>query len=275
MHVYIYDDFLVKRKHENLLAGIETRITDLGMNGKIIRLGNMKSTLSLLENELRQGIKTVVAVGNDATVNKVLNKIIRHQTTENIGADIPLGIIPIEAKNNSIAFSLGIKNEEEACDILSARRIEKLDVGQVAPLGSEQINSRKYFLSRIFVPGQKTRVELDKKYSIELTDRGEMFVFNLPNQKIFENSNSKPQDGKMELVIKDSKNKKTIFGNASEASIFSFDRLAVTSQLEKSPQASLPETQILLDDFLPATLPVEISILKKKLNVIVGKERNF
>lgn len=275
MHVYIYDDFLVKRKHENLLAGIETRITDLGMNGKIIRLGNMKSTLSLLENELRQGIKTVVAVGNDATVNKVLNKIIRHQTTENIGADIPLGIIPIEAKNNSIAFSLGIKNEEEACDILSARRIEKLDVGQVEPLGSEQINSRKYFLSRIFVPGQKTRVELDKKYSIELTDRGEMFVFNLPNQKIFENSNSKPQDGKMELVIKDSKNKKTIFGNASEASIFSFGRLAVTSQLEKSPQASLPETQILLDDFLPATLPVEISILKKKLNVIVGKERNF
>ena len=38
MHVYIYDSFLNHKKFEKIIARIETRVTDLGLNGKINRL---------------------------------------------------------------------------------------------------------------------------------------------------------------------------------------------------------------------------------------------
>ncbi len=261
MHVYIYDDFLVKRKYENLLASIETRITDLGLNGKIIRLGNMKSTISLLENELKQGAKTIIAVGNDSTVNKVLNKILSHQQKENSNDNMPLGIIPIGSKNNFISASLGIKNEEDACDILAARRIEKIDVGQIEPTDPGQSSIKKYFISHVYVPSQGTTIEIDKKYSIELIDGGEISILNLPILKTASN----PQDGKLELVIENKKNKKISFNNSENQSIFSFKKLVIIN----------PKNQILLDNSLQVNPPIEISALKRKFNVIVGKSRNF
>ena len=37
MYVYIYDEVVKKRKYNKLLINIEKRITDLGLNGKIIQ----------------------------------------------------------------------------------------------------------------------------------------------------------------------------------------------------------------------------------------------
>lgn len=275
MHVYIYDEFLAKRKYEGLLANIETRITDLGMNGKIIRLGNMKNTISLLENDLRQGIKTVVAVGDNGTVNKVLNKIIQQQDLRGLNFGVPIGIIPIEKKNNSIAFSLGIKNEEDACAVLSARRIEKLDLGKIENVNSSgQKSFLKYFLSEISVPGLGIRAEIDKKYSVELLGNGELNVFNLSDQVLDKNQKLNPQDGKMELVVKNKKSKKIGFSKQLEKSVFSFTNLVITSYATGQPKET-QKIHITIDHSLQTNLPVEITILKKKIDIIVGKNRSF
>ena len=58
MHVYIYDSFLGHKKFDNTLARIETRLTDLGLNGKISRMGAMKNIQSTVSNELKRGAKT-------------------------------------------------------------------------------------------------------------------------------------------------------------------------------------------------------------------------
>ena len=130
MHIYIYDDYVNTKKYDTILAKMETRITDLGLNGKIIRLGIMKNIFDAVENELKNEAKTIVAVGNNKTVNKIINAMINAEIKSDLEIKAPLGVIPLGEKNNSIAKALGIETPEDGCDILSARMIEKLDLGR-------------------------------------------------------------------------------------------------------------------------------------------------
>jgi len=87
MYYYIYDSFLSDKKYRKLLAQIETRLTDLGINGKINRLSFLKNIRDLITDEIKNGQNTIVVLGNDSTINKVINII--------ADLDVFLGIIPI------------------------------------------------------------------------------------------------------------------------------------------------------------------------------------
>ncbi|MFH1522694.1 MAG: diacylglycerol kinase family protein [Patescibacteria group bacterium] len=267
MHVYIYDSFVNTKKYDNVLAQIETRITDLGLNGKIIRLNVMKNINEAVKNELQQGAKTIVAVGNDNTVNQIINSIIRAETDGYYRTNVPLGIIPIGEKNNSISSSLGIGEGEEACDVLSARRIEKLDMGQA---------NNYYFLSQATITAQGTVLDINpsgrgsevlKNYSIEIMEHGAINIINLSTfNNLPENINPNPQDGKLELFIYTNPKRRIIkLSKEQNQSFFSIKKLII--QNNKSP--------LTLDNSLEIPTPVEISILSRKLDVIVGKERGF
>ena len=121
MNIFIYDSFLNQKKYDRLLARVETRITDLGLNGKISRLSPTRNVSETITNELKRGAKTIIAVGNNKTINQIINSL--------AGSQAPLGIIPIGEDNNDIAKSLGIESIEAACDILSARLLVKIDLG--------------------------------------------------------------------------------------------------------------------------------------------------
>ena len=255
MHIYIYDDYTGVKKYYNLLAQIETRLTDLGLNGKIIRLDVMKNIQDVIENEVKRGAKTIVAVGNDLTVSRIINAIIKIEVRWQTKIETPLGIIPISDKNNFISTGLGIKTGEEACDILSARRIEKLDIGQA---------NNNYFISRAEINAQGTILEMNKNYSIEITQPGEIKIINMNFDTT--NKRSNPQDGKLELFINSKTNKKiTSFKTNTNQSFFSIKKINIINK----------NTPLLIDNLIEIQPPVEINVLKKKLNIIVGKERNF
>lgn len=258
MHVYIYDDYVNEKKYNNSLAHIETRITDLGLNGKIIRLGVMKNALETIINEIKRGAKTIIAVGNDKTINKIINAIINYEISNQIENNIPLGIIPVGEKNNSIANALGIEKEEKGCDVLSARRIEKLDIAQA---------NNNYFLSQATINSQGTVLEIGKNYSIEIMEPGEINVINLSTfTDLPENTKPNPQDGILELYIKTKPPKKIIkLSSPINQSVFSLKKLTIIN--EKSP--------VILDKAIEIFTPVEINVFKQKLNIIVGKERKF
>ncbi|MCG2698372.1 hypothetical protein L6307_04800 [Candidatus Parcubacteria bacterium] len=249
MHVYIYDSFLNQKKYEKVTARIETRITDLGLNGKINRLGPMKNINDLISNELKRGAKTITAVGNDATVCRAINSM--------AGSEVPLGIIPISKEKNSIAASLGIGLEEEACDVLSARRIIKLDLGKA---------NNFYFLANASIANRGTTIEINKHYSIEILEDGEVGIVNLgaDNKSLPENINSNPQDGILELFIK-TKQSKTFLKKLTGQSIFPFKKLTIVNR----------HHPVVLDGTIKINSPIEISVEKQALNVIVGKERGF
>ncbi len=265
MHIYIYDDFVSDKKHDSIRNKLETRITDLGLSGKIIRLGLMKDTFSAVKQEISRGAKTIVAVGNNKIVNQTLNSII-YSEKNNANLNIPLGIIPVDEKNNDIAFSLGIDSIEEACNIISARRIKTLDVGVITPKTESGLQKEQYFLSEIKISNNKTTIEVDKKFSVENKKDGFFNIINLLLKNNNFNIKSNPQDGILELLVLVSENKKIFKKNKylEKESVFPFKKITVNSDFK----------EITINNKKIST-PFEISVLKKRINLIVGKNRNF
>jgi len=250
MHSYIYDSFLNQKKYDRVLAQIETRLTDLGLNGKICRLSIMKNVKEAVADELDHGTKTIVAVGNNLTVNRIVNAL--------PAFDVPIGIIPIEEEKNSIAKSLGILNELQACEILSARRITKIDL---------ILANNHYIISNTRIPNQGTILEISKNYTIEINDPGQVKIINLPPLKYVSAIEEKinPQDGVFELVIEAGRRKKLFDQPQKNQSVFLLKKAVINNK--KCP--------VLLDDCLELNAPVTFGIVKQKLKVIVGKTRKF
>lgn len=249
MHIYVYDEFLNNAKYHKRLAKVETRITDLGLNGKIARLGIMKNIYEMVINEIKRGAKTIVAVGNDHTVQSIITAL--------VGTDIPMGIIPIDGEN-LIASKLGINDEDEACDILSARRVVQLDMGKVNDI---------YFLSHVSIVGPGTSVEIEGKYSIESDSDGEIFVINLDTKNIFTGSGfkSNPKDSLLELAIMNKTRKGLVFSQNTVGGFFAFPRMKISNK--KYP--------LMIGDTFRIKTPVTIGAVPSAIKIIVGKEREF
>ncbi len=259
MHIYIYDSFVNQKKYDSVLARIETRITDLGLNGKIIRLGVMKSVHEYIENEVRKGAKSIIAVGNNHLLNQVINSMAKLASFNILTTDIPAGIIPIGKKNNELADFLGIDHEEDACNILSARRIEKLDLG---------LANHYYFLSLAKITSTGTTIKIDNNYMIEVMEQGEIGVVNLPvDVDLPKNVKSNATDSVMELYIKINGSKKylPIGPQKTKQSIFSFNKLTIINKHE----------QVFIDNTIKIPSPVDITVAKEKINLIVSKNRKF
>lgn len=244
MHVYIYDDYLNNGRYNRIINRIEIRLTDLGLNGKIIRLGGIKNIKGTIQNEIKLGAKTFIAVGNNQTVNKIIGAIIDTDIYGDFQKKTLLGIIPVGGEN-SIATSFGIKNEEDACNILLARRIEKIDLGSVGG---------HYFLNQAAIQSLGTSLEIDD-YSLEIGDKGILKIINLLSDK--ETSiKSNPHDGLLDILIQTKKRD-------------------ITHLTVKKVKISNPEYKLIVDDVVEIDTPAEIGIMRDKVNVIVGKGRIF
>jgi diacylglycerol kinase family enzyme len=244
MHVYIYDDYLNKSKYSKAVNRMEIRLTDLGLNGKIIRLGGIKNIKGTIQNEIKLGAKTIVAVGNNQTVNKIIGAIIDTDIYGDFQKKTLLGIIPI-GNDNSIAASFGIKNEEEACNILLARRIEKIDLGLVGD---------RYFLNEATIEGLGTIIDLGD-YSLEIEDKGTVRIVNLLSDKA-NLIDSNPHDGLLDLIINTRKKDQTLL---------KLNKFVITNANE----------QLLIDGVIEIKTPAEVSVDRDKVSVIVGKDRLF
>jgi diacylglycerol kinase family enzyme len=223
---------------------MEIRLTDLGLNGKIIRLGGIKNIKGTIQNEIKLGAKTIVAVGNNQTVNKIIGAIIDTDIYGDFQKKTLLGIIPI-GSDNSIAASFGIKNEEDACNILLARRIEKIDLGLVGDY---------YFLNEASIESYGTNINLED-YSLEPEEKGTIRIINLLSDKI-NNINSNPHDGLLDVIINTRKKSQTIL---------KLDKFNIVNKNE----------QLLVDGVISVKTPVDISVVRDRVSVIVGKDRSF
>jgi len=254
MYYYIFDIFTNPKKYEKQVQKIEGLITELGINGKIYKLNVLKNLEDIIEEALDAGVKTVVAVGNDQTVSKIANLLINKK--------IILGIIPL-GEPNILAGALGIKSHLDACKIISARKIAKLDVGQV---------NGQYFL--LSVESNDKNITFDfKNYNINpLNNNKIMGVYNMNIDQL--NYKSSPSDGLMEVIFAPNENswwqkltQKKKENKPAGLSVFPTKRLIIKHK-KKPIQINIDRQRVL-------KTPLDIEILPKKLSVIVGKERIF
>jgi len=248
MYYYVYDEFIQDPRFERDLALIETRVTDLGIAGKIARLALFRDPKELIRDEIRKGAKTIVAVGNDVTLRRVIDAV------GDTGAVI--GTIPLGKDNLMLSDILGIPVGVEACDILSARIIEQLDTGEV--------NGRR-FLHTVSAPQvSQLEVQVERTYKLKAYKKCSLEVRNLAIADEDVRA-ANPVDGKLECVLR-TLAKGLFRKNKYNVSIVPAKEFHVTLSEIVKCQADGEEFE---------SNELRFKIIPKALKVITGKGRKF
>lgn len=255
-YLYLYDAFLKGKQYKAILSNIESRLNDFEISGKTIWLSNFTNPRILIEDEMRHGLKTVVIVGNDETFTRILGKAADLEAT--------FGFLPTGQKKNYLAKILGLPLNENACNVIAARKIEKIDFAV--------LNKNRFFLSYLYLLTTRLKIECDNNFVIDSgKERFEVAVSNLlPPPFSGEHFILHPQDGQMELYLRPQQRSlvSALFKDKTrvKSSIFLFRRLKLSAN---KPMA------VLSDGKESQEMAVEIEVAKKKLKIIVGKNRQF
>lgn len=253
MYVYLYDDYLKQKKHRGVVKAIETRLTDFGIAGKIMRLQQFSNCEAIIREEIKRGATTIIIVGNDKTFGRVLS---RAATLKVLFGFIPVG------PGNSIANVLGIPVGVDSCEVLSKRRKVSLDVGWV---------NNRYFISQLHILPHPIKVEYDEQFSVSARNgKMELVVCNLQpfvwKQRGKSDFIVHPQDGKLEAFLRP-KTRQGVFKEVYEdPSIFPFEEMIVTSDTPFVMEA---------DGKRSKETKVTIRLAKSRIQMVVGKGRKF
>lgn len=246
MYIYIYDSCLKENKYKRLLDKIESRIVDLDIKGKILKLNILKNVKQFINEEIEKGAHTVVVVGNDSTLSSILENIIDQKIT--------IAYIPID-KSSKFAQILGIPYGDLACNILSGRIIKKLDIGKI---------NKKYFLNSIIIENSDDVEIKINKFTIKTLPKNRIIIKNLSFDTDQELKQSNPTDGILEVFIE---NHSGFMKKNQKHSLFTTDKLSISSKNESVP--------LIIDSNQIINTPVEITVADEKLNIIVGSNRQF
>ena len=234
---------------------METRLTDFGIAGKILRLQSFTNPHALIEDELKRGASAIIMVGDDETFGHVLSRAATSQAL--------FGFLPVGPRN-SIAEVLGVPVGVAACDVLSRRRKVKLDVGWIA-------NRNRYFISQLHIPPSDIIVQYDDRFRVSGKNRKmELVVCNL-QPFVWKDTRKKkyvvhPQDGKLEAFLRPLSGQGLLRPKYEEPSVFPFEEMTVTSA------SSFP---VEADGKVTRETEIVIRLAKKRIEMIVGRERKF
>lgn len=179
--------------------------------------------------------------------------------------ELTLGIIPV-GPENVIAKMLGIPEGEAACDTLSARIVEKIDLGKA---------NNYYFISHLQLSSEK-EVFIDcGNYNISsVTENNQINIcnFDISDSSHPQNKpHSNPKDGILEAIFTNRKKSSGFLGifkkSFSRDSVFPFKKIKIKCSSECLP--------VLADGHLTIKTPISVEVAPKKLKIIVGKNRMF
>lgn len=258
MYAYVYDSFVTSRKHERELTRVETRLTDLGISGRIERLTMFKNVREIVGDAVGRGCETIVAVGSDETVSRLIDVMGDFEAA--------FGVIPVGEGPHGIAGMLGVFDGVEACNILSRRVIQKVDLGRV---------NGQYFLSSVRIPRTRATVSCDNQYRVIPQEDNEVMVCNLAAMQVSAEgleTISSPHDGYLD----------TVFQPSPARGLFS--RL-FRPNIAPPPPTVVPVRSVTVKGSSPFTVikdgqrlsgkTLQIDILPNRLKVVTGKDRRF
>jgi len=254
LYAYLYDDFLSDAVFQKAVANIETRASVLGIQGRTSRLAIFRSPRELVGQLVRDGAQTVVIVGNDRTLQKVMWFM----------PDLPVtvGYIPV-AEPCDIARVLGIPTGDAACDVLAARRIETLDIGRIAD---------RYFLTEVVIKDTGAAVEVGSAFRVSPSPIGTIAIRNLglPNA---DGAPADAKDGWLDLSIEP-------FVPVERKNWFSFAKAPAPVRptrlyLKEGSVVSKEPVDITVDGQSLNGFGFSVSVIPKKFSIITGRKKRL
>lgn len=301
MYYYIINPAAGNGKIDKIQKRLKEIIKTLGIDGEMVKTTGAPDVYKLTDLALKKSYRTIVAVGGDSTVNEVANALIDKKAV--------LGIIPI-GRTNSVAKTLGIETWEEACQILAARKLERIDLAKISNISqtSHQELKERYFLTSVEI-GFETKINKfrnekgffykisllkkiikeilnskEEKLTLEInedfTATTEMFTvivanccFSLLNREFKPN----PADKQLDVLIISKLPKTNLFKNIGSLMKGNYENLSQLSIFKaKNIKLITPEPlDISIDGESIMKTPASIEIVPNKLKVIVGKKRIF
>ncbi len=254
MYFYFYDTFTKESAHAAELTKVETRLIELGVNGRVERLTIFKNAKELIEDGIKKGAHTVVAVGDDKTLATVIDIAARY--------DVSIGFIPM-VHDSTFAQLLGIPYGEEACTTLSRRLIKTVDVGIV---------DNHYFLGGLTINNPSVaRLLCDDEYTVlTTTDSSDLSIL-CAGDLTEDLRTAASGDGRLEVIVTP-----TIAGGVlkrkrnrvdSDDSLFLVEKVKIESTGE-------PVT-VSIDKTTTISTPCTVTIEPKGLKLIVGRSRTL
>lgn len=248
MYYYIYDAFVQHKEYVKDLAAIENRLADFGITGNIGRLSLFRDAGELVKDEVKRGAKTIVAVGDDATIRKVIDAVIASRAT--------LAVIPL-GKSKLFGRLFGIPSGAAAVDVLAKRRVISVDVGKI---------NGKSFLSRVCIPAGDFQVTCDGSFQLQSYSPGDLQIRNMGWVGVQSESEDlgDPHDGLLEAVIDAPSGGAWLKKSSLKRSMFPVRKLIV--------EGTKP-IPAFVDEEKYAHARLEVTIIPKRLRVVVGRER--
>ncbi|MBI5465677.1 MAG: hypothetical protein HY974_00095, partial [Candidatus Kerfeldbacteria bacterium] len=208
----------------------------------------------LVETALRDGATTIVAVGNDTILSRVAGVLAGKK-------DITLGFIPLGNGPHELARILGIPTGLLACQVLSSRMIESISLGKIG---------NYHFLQSAYLRGQPL-LNFDNQYRLHLNSRHLVKICNLDWYDTPGSEVSNPQNDTLETIVRPLVKQhwwhKFSAPRAAAASLLPVKTLQLSSADD--------ELSLVLDGYQIIKTPATITILPRKLRLIVGKQRLF
>lgn len=249
---YVYDDFLTDRRFERELSMVESELARRGIEGQIARLAMFRSAKEMVTDLVRVGVKNIVVVGNDTSLQKLMWFL--------PDLAITVGYLPM-TEPTFVAQLLGIPVGVPAVEVLAARLVEILDVGKF---------DDRYFLTEVVLPTTLASIEVEGKYRVSPSEGGAIAVRNLGSVVAGGKSNADPKDGWLEAVIQSGEPPKGYRrflsrGDVTQTRIF----------LREGRLLSHNPMELFVDGQTMSGCEFRLSIVPNKLRIITGRQRQL
>lgn len=262
MFAYFIDDWVYDRQNARELDRIEMRLTGQGIAGRKIRLTRLINLEQAATENFKDGARTFVAVGDDATAGRLLNCLLKLENFFRDGgvfACLPVG------QARSMAAALGADSPEEGILMLVRHQTEKLDLGL--------LNGRHYFLTSAIFPSQAVFDFSAYKVSSLFADH-QISVCNIDPFFSKETQNViNPRDGFLNAVIAH-RNRRSILGKIAgsgpgyrPANIFPVKKLRIDA-----PDKIL---EVTADYPKQLSAPITVAVAPAAITAVVGKNKHF
>lgn len=107
---------------------IKDILGNLGIAGETVSPSAARTIEELTHLGIVKGYSTIVAVGQESLINKVITVLVTQKEIK----DVVLGIIPTDF-NSQIAQRIGVKDLNSACNVLKQRKLEIIDLCLLEP----------------------------------------------------------------------------------------------------------------------------------------------
>lgn len=121
---------------------IKDILGDLGIAGETVLPTPARTIEELASLGIMKGYSTIVAVGSEKIVNKVVTAIVN----QNSNKDVVLGVIP-DNFDGVLARQIGVRDLKDACQALKFRKLAAIDLCQIEP--------NKFFLTEAVIESSR------------------------------------------------------------------------------------------------------------------------